>query len=66
MLIRYPRTSPVIMILAVTAALAVAALIVHLVLTFGWYASGLAADKEEERQRQTAPIDVQFSDPIAS
>ncbi len=51
------------MIFAVTVALVVAALIVRLVFAFGWYASGLAADKNDERKRQDQPIDVKFADP---
>jgi phosphotransferase system glucose/maltose/N-acetylglucosamine-specific IIC component len=54
------------MVFAIVAALAVAALIVHFVFTFAWYASGLAADQQEQQEKdkkRDAPIDVQFSDP---
>ena len=54
------------MALAIAAALVVAMIIVHYVFTFAWYASGLAADKQEQQEkekRRDEPIDVQFSDP---
>ena len=51
------------MIFAIAAAIVVAVLIVRLVFAFGWYASGLAADKADEGRRQDAPIDVKFADP---
>ena len=51
------------MIFAIAAAIVVAVLIVRLVFAFGWYASGLAADKAEEQKRQSEPIDVKFADP---
>ena len=51
------------MIFAIAAAIVVAVLIVRLVFAFGWYASGLAADKADEQKRQSEPIDVKFADP---
>jgi len=51
------------MALAIAAGLVVAALIVHFVFTFAWYASGLAVDQQEKEKRQNEPIDVKFSDP---
>ncbi len=63
MLVKYPKTSPFLMGAAILVGLAVAALIVHMVFTFAWFASGLAIDKEEERQRQERPIDVEFRSP---
>ena len=65
-LVQNPRTSWGIRILSLLAALAVAALLLHLVLNFGWYASGLAFEKEEERRRKEAPIRLDFSDPNAA
>ena len=44
-LVQNPRTSWGIRILSLLAALAVAALLLHLVLNFGWYASGLWSDR---------------------
>jgi hypothetical protein len=64
-LLQTPRTSWGIRILSLLAALLVAGLIAHLVLTFGWYASGLALDKEEERRRREAPIPLNFGEPGA-
>jgi hypothetical protein len=64
-LIQYPRTSWTIRILSLLAALLVGALIAHLVLTFGWYASGLAYQKEEDKRRQEAPIRLNFGEPAA-
>ncbi len=63
MLIRLPRTPPIVRIVSLLAALILAALIVRLVFAFGWYASGLAAYKEQERRRSAAPIPVLFEDP---
>lgn len=54
------------MALAIAVGLVVAALIVHFVFTFGWYASGLAVDRQEQQEkekRRDEPIDVEFSDP---
>lgn len=67
MLLKPPRSSPLLMAAAILLGLAVAALIVHMVFTFAWFASGLAVDKEEERRRQERPIDVEFqaADPNA-
>lgn len=63
MLIRTPRTPVVVRILSLIAALVIAAVIVRLVFAFGWYASGLAAYKDEERRRREGPISVVFDDP---
>jgi hypothetical protein len=65
-LVRYPRTSWGIRIVSLLAALVVAAFLVHLVLNFGWYASGLAFEKEEARRRREEPIRLNFSDPNAA
>jgi len=65
-LVQTPRTSWGIRILSLLAALVVAALLLHLVLNFGWYASGLAFEKEEERRRREAPIPLNFSDSNAA
>lgn len=37
--------------------------IVHLVFNFGYYASGLALLKQEERIRRETPIRTEFADP---
>lgn len=65
MLIKPQRAPLPIRILALIFALLVAAAIAQMVLTFGWYASGLAAHKEEEKLRRETPIDLQFADPNA-
>ncbi len=65
-LVQTPRTSWGIRIISLLAALAVAALLLHMVLNFGWYASGLAALKEDEKRRRDAPIRLDFKDPNAA
>ncbi len=65
MLIRPPKNPLPVRILALLLALVVALLIARLVFTFGWYASGLAAHKEQEKLRQETPINLQFADPNA-
>jgi hypothetical protein len=62
-LVQYPRTPWWIRIVSLVGALTVAAMIVYLVFTFGWYASGLAALKEERTQREKTPIRLDFKDP---
>lgn len=64
-LIQTPRTPWWIRIVSILGALVLAALLAHLVLTFGWYASGLAIQKEEERRQRKAPIPLNFSEPGA-
>lgn len=58
-----PRTPLAVRVVGLLLAVAVAAGIIKLVFTFAWYASGLAADKAEERARREAPIPVDFSKP---
>ena len=62
-LVKPPPTSWGIRIISILGALIVAALLLRLVLTFGWYASGLAALKEDERRRRETPIRLDFKDP---
>ena len=59
-LIQYPRTPWWIRIVSMIGALIVAGLILWLVFTFGWYASGLAVIKEEKRRRERTPIRLDF------
>lgn len=65
-LLQTPRTSWGIRIISLLAALAVGALLLHLVLNFGWYASGLAALKEDEKRRRETSIRLDFRDPNAA
>jgi len=44
-------------------ALLTAGSIVWLVFNFGYYASGLAAVKQDERTRRQTPIRTEFADP---
>ena len=44
-------------------ALTVGGAILWLVFNFGYYASGLAAYKEDQRRRQQTPIPLSFNDP---
>lgn len=63
MLVKYPKSSPLLMGAAILVGLAVAAFIVHMVFTFAWFASGLAGDKADAQQRREQPIDVEFQAP---
>lgn len=65
MLIRAPRTPPIVRIASLIVALAVGGVIVWLVFTFGYYASGLAALKEHQRRQRETPIPATFADPNA-
>lgn len=61
-----PRTPLAIRLLGILIALAICAVVIQVVFTFAWYASGLAADREEARRRREAPIPVGFADPNAA
>jgi len=63
MLVTPPRTPLWVTIISFLVALIVGAGIVYLVFMFGYYASGLAVVKEEERRRESTPIPAQFADP---
>lgn len=63
--IKSPKTSFLVRLLSVLVALAIAAGIVHLVFTFGYFASGLAVLDADERRRQETPIPLEFNDPNA-
>lgn len=62
-IIRTPPAPLVIRIISWIVALVVAGGIVHLVFNFGYYASGLAAHKQDERIRRETPIRTEFADP---
>ncbi|HKY33863.1 MAG TPA: hypothetical protein VJV23_15130 [Candidatus Polarisedimenticolia bacterium] len=59
------RTPLWIRLVSLLGALVAGILLTRLILTFGWYASGLAAHKEEERRRREQPIELRFADPNA-
>ncbi len=63
MLLEDPKTPLLVRVVSLLVALAVGAIIVHLVFTFGYYASGLAALDAEEKRRREAPIPMEFTDP---
>ena len=65
-LIRTPPAPTLIRLVSWIAALVVSGAIVYLVFTFGYFASGLASYKEEQRRRQETPIPLTFSDPNAA
>jgi len=62
-ILKPPRTPWPILLVSWIAALILAAMIAHLVFTFGYYASGLAAFKEDERRRSETPIPLSFAEP---
>ena len=64
-LIEAPRAPWIIRIAAWVGALLIGAGIVYLVFNFGYYASGLAALKEQEKLRKETPIRMEFADPNA-
>lgn len=59
-LVTYPKSSPLVIVTSLVIAFIVAAFIAQLVFKFAYFASGLAADNEEERRRAVAPIEVEF------
>ncbi|MFQ5700368.1 MAG: hypothetical protein ACE5HU_00810 [Acidobacteriota bacterium] len=64
-LLKYPRSSPLLIAASILLGLIIALGIAHLVFEFAYYASGLAAAKQEEDRRARSPIDVKFTDPNA-
>lgn len=64
-LITTPRAPLWIRIVAWIGALIVGGGIVYLVFNFGYYASGLAVVKQQEKLRRETPIQMEFSDPNA-
>ena len=62
-LIRAPGAPILVRIVSWILALAVGGAIVWLVFNFGYYASGLAALKEDQRRREQTPIPLSFGDP---
>ncbi|HET6372738.1 MAG TPA: hypothetical protein VFG76_05495 [Candidatus Polarisedimenticolia bacterium] len=63
MILKPPRAPLWIRIVSLLGALVVAGYLATLILTFGYYASGLAAYQEDERRRKEAPIPVKFEEP---
>ena len=61
--IRTPPAPLAIRIISWVLALVAAGGIVYLVFNFGYYASGLAVLKQEERIRRETPIRTEFADP---
>ena len=60
-----PRVPLHIRLVAWIGALLIAGWIVYLVFNFGYYASGLAVLKEEEKLRRKTPIQMECADPNA-
>jgi hypothetical protein len=64
-LVTPPPTPLLIRLVAWIGALLISGWIVYLVFNFGYYASGLALVKEEEKLRRKTPIRMEFVDPNA-
>ena len=59
-----PQATPIlIQVVSWFLALVAGGTIVYLVFNFGYYASGLASYKQEQRERLKQPIPLSFSDP---
>jgi hypothetical protein len=62
-LVHPPRAPIHVRLIAWVGALIVAGGILYLVFNFGYYASGLAVLKEQEKLRRETPIQMEFADP---